>query len=328
MTEAMEPMLIEDEDRFFVNPENPAHPDILALYTLQRKNYWWDTDVSFCEKDRYDWIHLTDEERFFVENILAFFATADGIVMENLSYNLSRIQYPEARKFFALQNQIEQIHSDVYIKLLFGYVADPKRRGELLRASRTSPAVARKLNWARRWTESTTATLAERLLAFICIEGISFQGAFAAVFWLLKRGVLPALTYSNKLISADELLHTRNGNLLFQKCVNRPTLERAKEIVLDMVDAEVFFITETLKCALIGMNQEIMKEYIRYVAQRLFSALGYGNLYDPATIKPAPSFMELTAFGTKENFFEVHVSNYQNSVETIDTDDINFDMDV
>jgi ribonucleotide reductase beta subunit family protein with ferritin-like domain len=281
------------------------------MYEKQRKQFWWDTEVVFIPDDERDWKKLTDKERYFMENILAFFATADGIVMENLAMNFLReIQLPEARAFFTIQLMIEHIHSLVYAKLLDGYVKDPERKKVLLAGNHEIPAVKAKTDWALKWTTGD-ADLAERLVAFACVEGLHFQGEFCAIEWMREQGKLPALTFSNNLIRLDEGLHFETICLLYRDYMKDEKLadERVHLIVKEAFEIESSFINDVLDCALIGMNKELMTEYVKHVTSIVCTWLGHPPLFK--NTKNPFDFMDRICFNVKENFFESRVSNYQ-----------------
>ena len=323
---SQEPIIRDNANRFVIFPI--VHKDLWALYEKQRKAFWWDTDVIMTSKDAEDWKSLTDNERHFLENILAFFASSDGIIMENLAQRfMSEIQIAEARFFFTIQMMIEAVHSIVYAKLLDGYVADPDRKRVLLEANTQIDCVKAKADWALRWISSPDASLAERLVAFVCVEGIFFSGAFCSIFWMMERGLLPAFTFSNRLISKDENLHVDNGICLYRNYISaKLTDARVHEIILGALEAERIFITDTLSCDLLGMNSVKMSQYIDHVANRLCIKLGHAPLFE-STTQPF-AFMDRICFDTKENFFETRVHNYQMPGEQVSVQNISFDEDV
>merc|ERR1712158_264073 len=261
-------------------------------------------------KDLDDWNDkLKEEERDFVSHVLAFFAASDGIVNENIVERfMSEIQVPEARCFYGFQIAIENIHSEMYSLLIDTYVKDKGTREKLFNAVETVPAVKKKANWAMQWTGSESATFAERVIAYACVEGIFFSGSFAAIFWLKKRGLMPGLTFSNELISRDEGLHTDFACLMFKHVVNKPSQERIYEIVCNAVDIEIEFLTEALPVALIGMNSVLMIQYIKFVADRLLRELNCEKVYN---VENPFDFMENISLEGKTNFFEKRVGEYQ-----------------
>lgn len=319
-----EPLTEENPERFTVKPVR--HLDLWDMFMTQKKLFWWDTDVVFTPKDRDDWEHLNSAERNFVENILAFFASADGIVMENLGMRfLSEIQLPEARMALTVQMAIEMVHSLVYQNLLEFYIKDPQRRESLLKANLTTPAVKAKADWALHWVNSAQS-LGERLIAFVCVEGIFFSGAFCVIYWLAHRRILPALTFSNNLIARDEKMHVETGILLYKQYIrNKLSVEKVHAIFRDAIRVEEIFIEETLYYDLENMNKRLLKQYVHYHANRLCKKLGYPSLFDEAPVQPF-TFMAENTFERKENFFETRVSNYQNQAVLHDAD-INFESD-
>ena len=317
-------LLYENPNRFVPYPIK--HDDIWELYQKQREAVWWDTDVIITSQDKADWEALTDNERYFLEHVLAFFATADGIVMENLAERfMAEVQLPEARCAYTIQMLIEMVHSLVYAKLLDGYVASEPRKQELIRAIQTVPAIKRKADWAMEWI-CDEKSFAERLVAFACVEGIFFSGAFCAIFWLRERGVLPALTFSNNLIARDEGMHVEAAVLYYTKYTERLSDERVHEIILGALEPERDFILSALPCDLLGMNSKMMGEYINYVANRLCIQLGHTPLFSEPLRQPFP-FMDRICMDVKENFFESRVSNYRMAVVDVDPDALDFDAD-
>jgi ribonucleotide reductase beta subunit family protein with ferritin-like domain len=321
-------VLTSDEpDRFVLFPIN--HKPLWDMYEEQRAAFWWDTDVAFSAQDEKDWESLSDGERYFMENILAFFASADGVVMENIAERLlSEIKLPEARAFLTIQLMIELNHSIVYAKLLDGYVRNAARKTELLRANQNIPIVKAKTDWALKWISSPAATLAERLVAYACVEGIHFQGEFCAIFWMKEKRKLGALTFANYLISRDEYIHLKNGCLWYRSYIpenEKLSQDKLAEIIWEAVDIEKNFINGALDCGLLGMNRELMGEYIEHVANMVCSMLGHSSVF-PSARNPFP-FMDRLAFDVKENFFETRVSSYKmpKTTEVHSTDDLEFD---
>jgi ribonucleotide reductase beta subunit family protein with ferritin-like domain len=300
-----EPLLHRDENRFVLFPIR--HPDIWEHYKRHMASFWTPEEIDLS-RDKADWERLTDDERWFVTHVLAFFAASDGIVLENAYVNfLDEFTAPEVRCFYGFQIMIENVHSEVYSLLIDTYIQDAAEKDRLLRAVETVPAVARKAHWAMKWM-SRERPLGERLAAFACVEGIFFSGSFCAIFWLKKRGLLHGLCYSNELISRDEGMHTSFACLLHKKLADRPTQETVHAIVREALECEEFFICEALPCRLIGMNSELMVEYLRFVADHLLAGLGYAKLFHG---KNPFEWMELISLGGKTNFFERRVGEYQ-----------------
>jgi ribonucleoside-diphosphate reductase subunit M2 len=279
------------------------------MYKKAVASFWTVEEVDLSQDAR-DWDRLTPDERTFLTSVLAFFAASDGIVLENLAARfMTDVQAPEARAFYGFQIAIENVHSEMYSLLLQAYVKDPTERARLLDAIHTIPAVAKKARWALRWTGSD-ASFAERLIAFACVEGIHFSGSFCAIFWLKKRGLMPGLTFSNELISRDEGLHTDFACLLQSKLHAPAPVLTAHAIVADAVALEREFCCDALSVALVGMNADLMRQYIEFVADRLLLALGYPALYD--AVNPF-DWMEMISLQGKTNFFERRVGEYQKS---------------
>lgn len=300
-----EPLLQENPDRFVIFPIK--HNDLWAKYKQHMAVFWTPEEIDLS-KDMKDWEKLTDGERHFIKNILGFFAGSDGIVMENLATRFTReVQWPEAKFFYACQNLLEAVHSETYSLLIDTYISDKKEKDELLRAISTIPCVKKKAEWALAWIDSADADFATRLLGFAAVEGIFFSGAFCAIFWLKQRGLMPGLTLSNEFIARDEGLHTEFACLLYSKIANKLDKKKAHKIIRDAVKIEKQFITKSLPCELIGMNADLMSQYIEFVADRLLLQLGYPKAYKATN--PFP-FMERISLENKDNFFEKRVSTY------------------
>lgn len=260
-------------------------------------------------KDLDDWAKLKDGERHFISHVLAFFAASDGIVNENLVERFSQeVQITEARCFYGFQIAMENVHSEMYSLLIDTYIRDPKERNFLFNAVQTLPCVKKKADWALNWIASKNANFGERIIAFAAVEGIFFSGSFASIFWLKKRGIMPGLTFSNELISRDEGLHCDFACLMFKHLIQKPPKERIIEIIDEAVKIEQEFLTDALPVNLLGMNCELMSQYIEFVADRLLNELGVEKIYDT---KNPFSFMELISLEGKTNFFEKKVGEYQ-----------------
>ena len=301
-----EPLLQDNKDRFVIFPIQ--HNDIWQFYKNAEASFWTAEEVDLSP-DLHDWQNkLNDNERFFISRVLAFFAASDGIVNENLAINfLQEVQYPEARCFYGFQIMIENIHSEMYSLLIDTYVKDPAEKDYLLRAIETIPCVTKKAKWALRWI--TKGSFAERLIAFAVVEGIFFSGSFCSIFWLKKRGLMPGLTFSNELISRDEGLHCDFACLLYVNHLqNKLSEETIREIIVDAVAIEKEFVTDALPVKLIGMNAELMCQYIEFVADRLLVALGCNKVWNATN---PFDFMELISLQGKTNFFERRVGEYQ-----------------
>ncbi|MGI9527351.1 MAG: ribonucleoside-diphosphate reductase small subunit [Weeksellaceae bacterium] len=303
-----EPILQENKDRFVIFPIK--HDDIWQFYKNAEASFWTAEEVDLSS-DLNDWHQkLNDDERYFISRVLAFFAASDGIVNENLAINFTQeVQYPEARFFYGFQIMIENIHSEMYSLLIDTYVNDPKEKDFLLHAIDTIPCVGKKANWALRWISE--GSFAERLIAFAAVEGIFFSGSFCSIFWLKKRGLMPGLTFSNEMISRDEGLHCDFACLLYVNHLkNKLPEEIVQQIIADAVAIEKEFVTDALPVRLIGMNAELMCQYIEFVADRLLVALGCHKIWNANN---PFDFMELISLQGKTNFFERRVGEYQKS---------------
>lgn len=303
----VEPILQENKDRFVLFPIK--HHDIWDWYKKSEASFWTAEEIDLSA-DFGHWENLNEGEKHFVKNVLAFFAASDGIVNENLAENfVSEVQYTEAKFFYGFQIMMENIHSETYSLLIDSYIKDKEEQNKLFNAIETVPAVKKKAEWALKWIDSDS--FAERLVAFAAVEGIFFSGSFASIFWLKKRGLMPGLSFSNELISRDEALHCDFAVHLHNNHLNnKVSQERIKEIILSALVIEKEFITESLPVSLIGMNSDLMKQYLEYVTDRLLSSLecpkefGSSNPFD---------FMQNIALQNKTNFFEKRVSEYSKS---------------
>jgi ribonucleoside-diphosphate reductase subunit M2 len=301
----VEPLLEEDQNRFVLFPIKDNA--IWAMYKKQVDCFWRAEEVDLS-KDIAHWNSLQHDERYFISMILAFFAASDGIVMENLAQRfMSEVQLAEARAFYGFQIAMENIHSQMYSILIDTYIKDTTEKDQLFNAIQTFPCIKKKADWALKWIGDKRSTFQTRLVAFACVEGIFFSGAFCSIYWLKKRGLMPGLTFSNELISRDEALHTEFAVLLYTKMVKKIQRHRIYEIVRDAVEIEKEFISEALPCRLIGMNAKLMCQYIEFVADRLVVQLGYDKIYNAAN---PFDFMEMISLAGKTNFFERRVGEY------------------
>jgi len=308
-----EPLLKDNPGRFVILPIQ--YDDIWRMYKQAQSSFWTAEEVDL-EKDLKDWNEkLKDDERYFISHVLAFFAASDGIVNENLVERfMQEVQIPEARCFYGFQIAIENIHSEMYSLLIDTYIKDRNERTRLFNAIETFPAIKKKADWALRWINANNATYAERIVAFASVEGIFFSGSFASIFWLKKRGLMPGLSFSNELISRDEGLHTDFACLMFRHLVNKPSKSRILQIVCDAVDIECEFLTEALPVRLIGMNCDLMVQYIKFVADRLLLELGCDKFYKETN---PFDFMENISLEGKTNFFEKKVGEYQKAASVM-----------
>ncbi|WWD04015.1 hypothetical protein V865_002078 [Kwoniella europaea PYCC6329] len=301
-----EDILRESNDRFVLLPIK--YREIWQAYKASQASFWTSEELDLGH-DLHDWNEkLTEQERFFILRILAFFAASDGIVGENIVSQFSMdVQISEARAFYAFQSMMEQVHSETYSLLIETYVRDSEEKDFLFRGMENIPCVRKKADWALKYiTDDMPFRL--RLVAFACVEGIFFSGSFAAIFWLKKRGLMPGLTFSNELISRDEGTHTDFACLLYNHLKHRCSEEEVHSIVTEAVVIEKEFLTDALPCALIGINADLMCQYIEYVADRLIVDLGYSKIYHA---KNPFDWMELISLQGKANFFESRVSSYQ-----------------
>jgi ribonucleoside-diphosphate reductase beta chain len=304
---SIEPILQENKDRFVLFPI--THQEIWNLYKKAEASFWTVEEIDLT-MDIYDWEHkLTHDEQYFIKNVLAFFAASDGIVNENLAVNfMKEVQYPEARCFYGFQIMIENIHSEAYSLLIDTYIKDLAEKRHLFHAIDTIPCVAQKAQWALRWISQ--GSFSERLVAFAAVEGIFFSGSFCSIFWLKKRGLMPGLSFANELISRDEGLHCDFACLLYSQLVHKLPLETLQNIIIDAVAIEREFVKEALPVRLIGMNAELMCQYIEFVADRLLLSMGSPKIFKATN---PFDFMDLISIPGKTNFFERRVSEYQKS---------------
>jgi ribonucleoside-diphosphate reductase subunit M2 len=299
-------LLTPDEGRYVMFPIK--YPDVWNMYTKQIDCFWRAEEIDLS-KDLNDWtIKLTEEDRRFISAILAYFAASDGLIVENLAERfLKEVQVAEVRAFYGFQIAMENIHSQTYSILIDTYIKETDEKNRLFRAIEHYDCIKRKSVWAQKWITDHRSSFATRLIAFACIEGIFFSGAFCAIYWLKKRGLMPGLTFSNELISRDEALHTEFAVLLYSKLSHKVRKSKVYDVVREAVELECIFITESLPCRLIGMNDELMKKYIKFCADRLCVQLGYDKIYNEAN---PFDFMELISLEGKSNFFEKRVSEY------------------
>ncbi len=301
----VEPLLSEDTSRYVMFPVSDQ--TIWKLYKKQVDCFWRPEEID-TSKDLTQWDTLTTDEQFFIKMILAFFAGSDGIVLENLASRfMMDVQLPEARAFYGFQIAMENIHSETYSILIDSYIKDSVEKDKLFHAIEHFPCIEKKAKWAIKWIQDKRSCFATRLIAFACIEGIFFSGAFCSIYWLKKRGLMPGLTFSNELISRDEALHTEFAIYLFSKLEKKIPKKKIRDIIQEAVSIEKEFITEALPCRLIGMNSELMNQYIEFVADRLLLQLGCEAFYK--TSNPF-DFMEMISLEQKTNFFESRVSSY------------------
>ena len=317
-----EPLLVADESRFVMFPIQ--HDDIWNMYKKQIDCFWRAEEVDLS-KDLTDWKKISKDEKHFISMILAFFAASDGIVLENIGLRfMSEVQNSEARAFYGFQIAMENIHSQMYSQLIETYIDDREEKSKMFDALNNYPCIKKKADWAKKWIGDNRSSFATRLVAFACVEGIFFSGAFCSIFWLKKRGLLPGLTFSNELISRDEALHTEFAVLLYSKLLKKVNKTKINELIKEAVTIEKEFITEALPCRLIGMNSSLMATYIEFIADRLCVQLGYEAIYNASN---PFDFMELISVESKTNFFEKRVSEYALADKTQCTNVFDFNDD-
>jgi len=310
-------LLSEEQNRYVIFPIQ--HDKIWKKYKQAEANFWTTEELDLS-KDMKDFMSLTDNERFFIENVLAFFAASDGIVNENLVERFCKdVKVLEAKFFYGFQIAMENIHSETYSLLIDTYVKDVAKKTKLLNAIDTIPSVQKKAKWALKWINDKQANFGTRVIAFAAVEGIFFSGSFCSIFWLKKRGLMPGLCHSNELISRDEGLHTEFAVLMYSMLKDKPSKETILEIIKEAVELEIEFITESLPCNLIGMNMTLMKQYIQYVADRLLLMLGLDKIYK---VENPFEWMELISVQGKTNFFEKRVGEYSNAANTKAEDNV------
>ena len=308
-------LLQEQENRYVLFPIK--HNEIWKMVKKQQACFWIPEEVDLS-KDLEDWSTLNDNEKHFIKNVLAFFAGSDGIVLENLVLNFfQEIQIPEVRSFYSFQIMMENIHSETYSLLIDKYITDSVEKHKTFNAIENNPAIKKKADWAIKWIDSDCANFSTRLVAFAIVEGLFFSGAFCSIYWIKKRGLMPGLTFSNELISRDEAMHTEFAILLYSMISNKLDVELINKIFNEAVTIEKNFILESIPCNLIGMNVQMMSEYIEFVADRLLIQLGYNKLFNT---KNPFDFMELISLDSKTNFFEKRVSEY--SLGAIQNEDL------
>ncbi|MEZ5006721.1 MAG: ribonucleoside-diphosphate reductase small subunit [Chitinophagales bacterium] len=318
---AIEKILQESDNRFVLFPIK--YDEIWSMYKKAEASFWTTEEIDLSA-DLVDWAKLNDDEKHFIKHVLAFFAASDGIVNENLVINFMQdVTIPEARCFYGFQVAIENIHAETYSLLIDTYIKDNAEKNKLFNALETIDCVKKKSKWALDWIDNSP-TFAHRLVAFAAVEGIFFSGSFCSIFWLKKRGLMPGLSFSNELISRDEGLHCDFACLLYSMLENKLSTQEIYSIICDAVECEKEFVTDALPVSLIGMNAELMNQYIEFVADRLLLALGYPKVYNAEN--PFP-WMEMISLQGKTNFFEKRVSEYQKAGVMSNKEDQTFQLD-
>jgi len=303
--EHTEPILSNTINRYVMFPIK--YKDIWDIYKKAVASFWTPEEISFSDVD--EWNRLSSNEQHFIKYVLAFFAGSDGIVNENLASRfMNDVSLPEAKAFYTFQLAIESIHSETYSLLIDTYVKDNKEKETLFNAIEEVPCIKEKANWALKWIEDKDSPFAARLVAFAIVEGVFFSSAFASIYFIKEKGLLHSLTFSNELISRDESLHTEFAIMLYSHLENKMTQEDVHKIMKEAVDIEVEFVKNSLPCGLLGMNSDLMIQYVKFIADRLLKQLGYDVLY---AIHNCPlDFMERISITNKSNFFEVRVAEY------------------
>ena len=320
----MEKLLSEEENRYVIFPIKEK--EFWNMYKKAEANFWTAEELDLS-KDMGDWNKLNENERYYIENILAFFAASDGIVNENLVERFCQeVKILEAKFFYGFQIAMENIHSETYSLLIDTYIKDKIKKNKLFNAIQTIPSIKKKAEWALKWINDKNSPFAHRVIGFAAVEGIFFSGAFCSIFWLKKRGLMPGLCHSNELISRDEGLHTEFAVLMYNHLKNKPSNDIIIQIIKEAVEIEKEFITESLSCELLGMNKNLMSQYIEYVSDRLLKMFGIEPIFN--SVNPF-DWMELISVQGKTNFFEKRVGEYANKANSnIDqTKELNFESD-
>ena len=301
------------------------YKELFKLYKKAVASFWTVEEIDLS-KDMNDWNKLKKDEQHFIKNILAFFAGSDGIVLENLGVRfMNEIQIQEASCFYGFQIAMENIHSEMYSLLIDTYIKDSQEKDKLFNAIDTIPSVGKKAKWAIKWIQDSNSSFAKRVVAFAVVEGVFFSGSFCSIFWLKKRGLMPGLTSSNELISRDEGMHTDFAVAIYSLLENKLDFDIIKEIISEAVNIEKEFITDSIPCRLIGMNSDLMGEYIEFVADRLAVQLGYDKIYNS---KNPFDFMEMISLEGKTNFFEKRVMDYSKAnITSESTNNFTFSLD-
>lgn len=319
----MASILDNSDNRFVLFPIK--HDSIWQMYKKAVSAFWTAEEVDLS-KDYEDWIKLNSNEQHFIKHILAFFAASDGIVNENLAVRfMNDIGCQEAKCFYGFQIAMENIHSEMYSLMIDTYIKDREEKSHLLNAVNTISTITKKADWALRWIEDKNSSFATRLVAFACVEGIFFSGAFCSIFWLKERGIMPGLTLSNEFISRDESLHTEFAILLYSLLPEKLDKDIVLSIIQEAVDIEEEFIIDSIPCNLLGMNNKLMRQYIQFVADRLIIQLGYDPVYN---VNNPFTFMDRISLTNKTNFFEhTRQSEYARARVGNDAEENTFELD-
>lgn len=314
-----EPLLTPDDKRFVMFPIRDD-----AIWSMYKKHVacFWTTEEIDLSTDIVDWSKLNDDSKHFISLVLAFFASSDGIVLENLALRFfGEVQSPEARAFYGFQIAMENCHSETYSLLIETLIKNEDTKDKLFNSIENYPCIRKKADWAQKWIHDNEASFAVRLVAFACVEGIFFSGAFCSIYWLKKNGLMPGLTFSNELIARDEALHTEFAILLHSRLIKKATYVQIRRIIKEAVEIETEFICDALPCRLIGMNSVLMTQYIQFIADRLCLQLGARKIYDVAN---PFDFMETISLESKTNFFERRVADYALATKSYGEDAFKF----
>lgn len=319
LSSEIEPLLRPDEQRYVMFPIKDA--EIWGMYKKHLDSFWRQEEIDLS-RDLTDWERLSSDEKHFISMVLAFFAASDGVVAENLSMRfMNEVQLAEARAFYAIQNMMEQIHSEAYSTLIDTYIQQKDEKQRLFEGIKNFECIKKKANWGKKWISDQSSSFATRLVAFAIVEGIFFSASFASIFWLRKQSKLPGLCLVNDFISRDEALHTEFAVLLYMRLTRKLDKSVVHSLIREAVEIEKEFITESLPCRLIGMNAKLMCQYIEFVADRLCLQLGYDKIFESAN---PFDFMELISVESKVNFFERTNSEYALANKNVDTDVFDF----
>jgi len=300
-----EEILQQDDNRLTIFPIK--YPQIWDMYQKAVSAFWTPEEIDFS-RDIDDWNGLSNDERYFIKHILAFFSSSDTIVNINLGERfINDVKLLEAKFFYGFQEAIENIHSHTYSLLIDTYVKEPEERDKIFNAVTHIPCIKNKADWCFKWIDNKEASFGQRLIAFAIVEGVFFSGAFCSIFWLKEKGKMPGLTFSNELISRDEALHVEFAILLYSMISNRVPQENVYNMFKDAIEVEKDFIIDSIPCSMLGMNATLMTEYIQFVADRLLVQLGYDKLWKVAN--PFP-FMNRSNLECRTNFFESRVAEY------------------
>jgi len=323
----LDPCLI-DEDRNSIFPIR--HPQLWNDFYKKHESTMWHAHEVDLSRDLDYWERLKDDERRFIGNVLGFFASSDLIVAENITECfMSEVKILESKFFYGFQLMIENIHSEMYSLLIDTYIRDKDEKMRLFNAVKTLPCVEKKATWAKKWISgsetragkasmtrdcpSNRRSFPKRLIAFAIVEGLFFSGAFCSIYWLKSvHKCPPGLGLSNDFISRDEGLHTDHACFLYNNYItNKLTQEEYEEIMREAVNIEIEFITDSLNCALLGINSKLMTSYIKHVSNRLSKQLGFEPLFSEKEAVQPFDFMNQLGISNKSNFFEARPSEYK-----------------